>query len=62
MENTTRIKDGISLAEHIWWTLAKSIVKKAGELYKWNDEEWTHMQETFLRNNDYKVVLSHVNL
>jgi hypothetical protein len=42
-----RIQEGLALAEHIWWTLAKSIVKKAGELYKWTDEEWATAQELF---------------
>jgi hypothetical protein len=28
-----RIQLGKEFAERIWWTLAKSIVKKAGELY-----------------------------
>jgi hypothetical protein len=54
-----RIQEGLAFAEHIWWTLAKSIVKKAGELYKWNDEQWATAQELFLRNNDYKVILRH---
>jgi len=54
-----RIQLGKEFAERIWWTLAKSIVKKAGELYNWTDEQWNDANEMFLRPNDYKVVLSH---
>jgi hypothetical protein len=52
-----RIEKGKAFAELIWWTLAKSIVKKAGELYNWNDDQWKDANELFLRPNDYKVSL-----
>jgi hypothetical protein len=58
MENT-RLENGIEFAELIWWMFAKAIVKKAGELYKWNDEQWIQANEIFLRPNDYKVILGH---
>jgi len=54
-ENEQRIADGIQFAELLWWTLAKRIVGIAGDLYKWNDEEWEKAQELFLRSNDYQV-------
>ena len=54
----SRMRDVVHLAEMIWWTLAKNIVRHAGELYKWTDEDWTRAQDIFLRNNDYKVVVS----
>jgi hypothetical protein len=54
-----RMKDGTAFAEHIWWTLAKSIVKLAGELYEWDTDQWNTVNEMFLRPNDYKVILRH---
>lgn len=53
-----RMIEGKRLAELIWWTLAKHIVRKAGELYKWDDAEWLKVQEIFLRNNDYTVTIT----
>lgn len=58
MDNNSRMNEGIKLAEMIWWSLAKKIVLHAGELYAWSDEDWVKVQEIFLRNNDYKVVVS----
>ncbi len=57
VENNPRVRRGMQLVEQLWWQLAKQIIKKAGELYKWDDEQWRNMQELFLRPNDYKVVL-----
>lgn len=57
--NDLRIQEGKKLAELIWWTLAKHIVREAGDLYRWDDADWQRAQELFLRNNDYTV---HVNL
>jgi hypothetical protein len=55
MDNEKRIADGIRLAEFIWWTLAKRIVRIAGELYEWDDAGWEEAKEKFLRSGDYKV-------
>ncbi len=52
-----RVTKGKKLVELIWWTLAKKIVKTAGEHYKWDDEAWRDATELFLRPNDYKVVV-----
>ena len=52
-----RIKKGIQIAEQMWWTLAKRIVKIAGEHYNWTEEEWREAAELFLRPNDYFVVV-----
>lgn len=57
VEKNPRVRRGIQLVEQLWWQLAKQIIKKAGEIYKWDDEQWRNMQELFLRPNDYKVVL-----
>jgi len=54
-----RLQEGAAFAELIWWTLAKSIVKMAGELYEWDTDQWTTANELFLRPNDYKVILRH---
>lgn len=51
-----RILRGNQLVEQLWWTLAKRIVRIAGELYKWDDEKWRQATEIFLRPNDYKVI------
>jgi len=53
-----RMTEGKRIAELIWWSLAKHIVREAGELYKWDDAEWHKIQEIFLRNNDYTVVIT----
>jgi hypothetical protein len=58
MENFTNdpaIQTGIQFAEQVWWTLAKRIVKAAGEYYKWDETQWQTANELFLRPNDYKV-------
>ena len=52
-----RITKGKALAEMIWWSLAKRIVKIAGEHYKWDDDQWKEATEIFLRPNDYKVLV-----
>jgi hypothetical protein len=57
LQYNPRVRSGLQLVEQLWWQLAKQIVKKAGELYKWDEEQWRDMQELFLRPNDYKVVL-----
>lgn len=56
-EYNPRVRRGLQLVEQLWWQIAKQIVKTAGELYGWDDEQWRDMQELFLRPNDYKVVL-----
>ena len=57
VEASIRIQRGKRFAEQIWWSLAKRIVRMAGELYQWNDKEWQEFQDMFLRPNDYSVVL-----
>jgi hypothetical protein len=54
-----RMKDGTKFAEDVWWALARSIVKIAGEHYKWDKDEWAAAIDKFLRPNDYKVILRH---
>lgn len=56
MEEDPRVTKGKQLVELIWWTVAKKIVKTAGEFYKWDDEEWREATELFLRPNDYRVI------
>ena len=56
MENAD-VKMGCEFAEQMWWSLAKRIVFLAGNLYKWDDEQWRDANEKFLRPNDYKVVV-----
>jgi hypothetical protein len=51
------VKKGIVLAEQVWWSLAKRIVFLAGNLYKWDENQWQEVNEKFLRPTDYKVVL-----
>jgi hypothetical protein len=53
------IQTGIQFAEQVWWTLAKRILKKAGTLYNWDEEQWRTANELFLRPNDYKVLIDH---
>jgi hypothetical protein len=50
-----RIEKGRAFAEIVWWSLAKRIVKIAGEHYNWTDEQWNQAYEIFLRPNDYSV-------
>lgn len=57
VESSIRIQRGKKFAEQLWWSLAKRIVRMAGELYKWDDKEWQEFQDLFLRPNDYSVVL-----
>jgi len=56
MESDPRVKKGIELVEMIWWSLAKQIVKIAGEHYNWDNEKWQEATELFLKPSDYKVV------
>ena len=55
MENEN-VKKGIVLVEQLWWSLAKRIVFLAGNLYKWDEDQWREANEKFLRPNDYKVI------
>ncbi len=52
-----RVQKGKQIAEQIWWSLAKRILRIAGDLYKWDDNDWREAQEIFLRPNDYFVVV-----
>ena len=47
---------GKQLVEQLWWSLAKRIVRIAGDMYKWDDDQWRQATELFLRPNDYKVI------
>lgn len=58
IEGNPRVHRGLRFIEQLWWQLAKKVVKLAGELYEWDEEQWKEMQELFLRPNDYKVVLN----
>jgi hypothetical protein len=49
------VQRGKKLAEQLWWSLAKRILKIAGELYGWDENQWRNAQEQFLRPNDYFV-------
>ena len=51
-----RVQKGKEFVEMIWWSLAKRIVRIAGDHYKWDDTQWREAQENFLRPNDYKVI------
>ena len=55
--NEERISRGVTLAEQVWWSLAKKIVFLAGNHYKWDEEQWREANEKFLRQNDYKVFI-----
>ena len=50
-----RVAKGAAFAEMLWWSLAKRIVKIAGEHSGWTDEQWTAATELFLRPNDYTI-------
>jgi hypothetical protein len=52
-----RIEKGRKLAEFVWFKLARRIVLLAGQHYKWSEEQWQDAQNTFLRPNDYKVIV-----
>ncbi len=52
-----RITKGVTLAEQVWWSLAKKIVFLAGTHYKWDEEQWREANDKFLRPNDYKVII-----
>ena len=52
-----RIQLGTQFAGHIWWSFAKRIVLLAGNLYKWDEDEWRIANDKFLRPNDYKVIM-----
>ena len=53
------VKKGIVLAEQVWWSLAKRIVFLAGNLYKWDEEQWQEANEKFLKPSHYKVVIDY---
>ena len=53
----TRVEKGKRFVELIWWSLAKRIVRIAGEHYQWTEEEWKEAMEQFLRPGDYKVLV-----
>uniref|UniRef100_A0A6C0DP86 Uncharacterized protein n=1 Tax=viral metagenome TaxID=1070528 RepID=A0A6C0DP86_9ZZZZ len=53
------VQSGMQFAEQVWWTLAKRIVKLAGETYGWDEEQWRTANELFLRPNDYKIILQY---
>ena len=57
VEKNPRVRRGLQFVEQLWWQIAKQIVKTAGEMYGWDDEQWRDMQELFLRPNDYKVII-----
>ena len=48
---------GKRFLEHIWWSLAKRIVRIAGEEYNWKEEEWKTAMELFLRPGDYYITI-----
>ena len=52
-----RLDKGKRFIEHLWWSLAKRIVRIAGDHYQWTEEEWKSAMEIFLRPGDYKVML-----
>ena len=52
-----RTEKGKRFIELIWWSLAKRIVRVAGEHYEWSEEEWKSALEVFLRPGDYTVVV-----
>ncbi len=52
-----RVAKGAAFAEMLWWSLAKRIIKIAGEHYGWKDEQWTAASELFLRPNYYKITI-----
>jgi hypothetical protein len=54
-QEDARVKKGIYLAELMWWSLAKRIVRIASEHYKWDDDHLRQISDIFLRPNDYKV-------
>ena len=51
-----RMQKGKRFLEHIWWMLAKRIVRIAGDHYEWTEEEWLSAMDLFLRPGDYTVV------
>lgn len=51
-----RVAKGAKLAEMLWWSIAKRILKIAGDTYGWNDQQWQTAQELFLRSGDYRVI------
>jgi hypothetical protein len=53
------VQSGMQFAEQVWWTLAKRIMKLAGETYGWDEEQWRNANELFLRPNDYKIILQY---
>ena len=55
MTTTTNVEKGREFAERFWFSLAKRILKIAGEHYKWDEAEWEENINLFLRPNDYVV-------
>ena len=52
-----RVEKGREFAERLWFSLAKRILKIAGDHYKWTDEQWEENINLFLRPNDYRVII-----
>ena len=51
----TNVDKGREFAERFWFSLAKRILKIAGEHYKWDDVVWEENINIFLRSSDYRV-------
>jgi hypothetical protein len=56
MENSRVIK-GKQFLEHVWWSLAKHILRVAREHYKWDDDTLKEFTDIFLRPADYRVIV-----
>ena len=39
-EGNPRVHRGLQFVEQLWWQLAKKVVRLAGELYEWDEEQW----------------------
>jgi hypothetical protein len=48
---------GREFAERFWFSLAKRILKIAGEHYKWDEQTWDENINLFLRSSDYSVII-----
>ena len=51
-----RVEKGKELAEMIWWSLAKRIVRIANDHYKWDDYQLSEVTDIFLKPSDYTIV------
>ena len=49
------VEKGREFAERFWFSLAKRILKIAGEHYKWDEQAWEENINLFLRPCDYRV-------